>query len=198
MTLAFALLFPLTPLPTVCSRGPTDEPQTLCWASPKSPFFGWAQAPVQTRLRVSFHSRNGSLWEDTQKEGREDSWENKKSQGLARISLTHLGGGWGSLSGRAKPAPLSQGQGRGVLSRGPPGPPPLVVCSSGWASPSLPGCPLPSFTFMSDSLPSPAPRKAFLSSPPPLSSRLHPAGCSPETRLPQGDPKWPLELWMAP
>lgn len=105
MLFAFALRFPLTPLST--NQGLPQIRPSPSRASPKSPFSGGAQAPAQTRLQEPSHARNGWLGTENQKEGRENSWENKKSQVWARIGLTHAGAG---ISGRAKPDPLLTGQ----------------------------------------------------------------------------------------
>lgn len=134
-----------------------------------------AQASVQTRLREPSHSRNSSLGEDTQKEGRENPRENKKSRVLARTGLTHWwgrGAGWFlwesqacSTLSRSKLPAESFAQTR--LAR-------HLKWSAVWlASPSLPGGQAHLCShYIRFTLPT-QPLKALLSAPPPL-----PQGCA--------------------
>lgn len=190
MMSAFALRFPLTPLST--NQGPPQIRPSPSRASLKSSFSCGAQAPAQTRRQEPPHSRNGWLGKENQKEGRENAWENKKSQMLARTGLTHAGGG---ISGRAKPDPLLTGQEHKLLAQAQ-----LTRCL--WRSAALAPRSPSSFSSLqlhclhptSESIPK------LPASPPSLSSRLQPAGCPSEARFPQGDPGipwnpgWPLIL----
>lgn len=142
--------------------------------------------------RQSSHSINGSLWEDAQKEGWENSWENK-SQVLLRIGLTHPGFRWVGVSleepslFHSLTVKVTESLAKAHLTHCFPwfaalaGPPHHFQAGT---------CPL----FTSDRLPPHPTPKALPSFPPPLSSRVHVAGGSSEACFLQGYSKCLLEL----